>query len=92
MDEKSEKIKWFEKKLNKWVKLFEESEQEGASRHNEVIGKIYEIDMQTRKDSRAIQEKLGKIIKAGATPGLDFDKDSLEEDSMAISDNTANSK
>lgn len=93
MDEKSEKIKWFEKKLNKWVKLFEEAEQEGATRHNEVIGKIYEIDMQTRKDSRAIQEKISKILKAKTTAGgLDFDKDSLEEDSMAISDNTANSK
>ena len=93
MDEKSEKIKWFEKKLNKWVKLFEESEQEGANRHNEVIGKIYEVDMQTRKESRAINEKLGKILKHGATTGIDFDKDSLEAgDSIGISDNTSNSK
>ena len=30
--QKTEKIFWFEKKLNKWVKLFEDHETESANR------------------------------------------------------------
>ena len=41
---KTEKIHWFEKKLNKWVKLFEESEKENGHRHNDMVDKINEVD------------------------------------------------
>ena len=54
---KSEKINWFERKLNKWIKLFEEAEQESANRHNGLVSKINEVDapgiMQPRHMRRA---------------------------------------
>lgn len=42
--EKTEKLTWMERKVNKWIKMFEESEQDGASRHNSLIEKINEVD------------------------------------------------
>ena len=49
--EKSEKINWFEKKLNKWIKEFEEAEHTGAVRHNSLITKINEVDKTWRTET-----------------------------------------
>ena len=54
MSEKSKKIQWFEAKLNKWVRLFEEAEQENANRHNSLITKINEVDAVYRKETRRL--------------------------------------
>jgi len=72
MLQKTEKIAWFERKLNKWVKLFEDSEVESANRHNDLIGKITEVDTLNRKERLALQQKLMDIVKsykAGGTEG-----------------------
>jgi len=84
MEERGEKIKWFEKKLNKWVKLFEEAEQESANRHNSVIGKINEVDMYSRKESKALQERLSKIVLGVEKSGKVDLKD--DDEPLAISD------
>ena len=44
MLEKTEKVGWFERKLNKWIKLFETAETDGATRHNSLIKKINEAE------------------------------------------------
>ena len=44
MESKTEKFAFFEKKLNKWVKLFEESDEINVNRHNEIVAKIKEVD------------------------------------------------
>ena len=61
MEKRGEKINWFEKKLNKWVKLFEAAEQGGASRHNELIGKINEVDIISRREAKNLNERMNNF-------------------------------
>ena len=58
-----EKINWFERKLNKWVKLFEESEVTGANRHNELVSKINDTDKLQRRENQNIWKEL-KALKS----------------------------
>lgn len=52
--DKSEKITWFEKKLNKWIKNFEDSEHTSAVRHNSMITKINEVDKSMRNETTKV--------------------------------------
>ena len=51
---KFEKLTWFERKLNKWIKLFEESEQDGVSRHNSLISKVGEVEIHMRNSIKSM--------------------------------------
>ena len=44
LKDKTKKFHWFEMKLNKWIRLFETSEEENANRHNTLISNINEVD------------------------------------------------
>jgi hypothetical protein len=48
--EDTKKIHWFEMKLNKWIRLYETSEEEGANRHNSLITKVNEVETFVRKE------------------------------------------
>mmetsp|Transcript_39431 Transcript_39431/g.51605 ORF Transcript_39431/g.51605 Transcript_39431/m.51605 type:complete len:89 (-) Transcript_39431:525-791(-) len=50
-NDKSEKIGWFERKLNKWIKNFEEAEKDAAARHNNLVHKVNEVDRDCRRES-----------------------------------------
>lgn len=65
--EKSEKITWFERKLNKWIKLFEAAESESGSRHNGLVSKIGEIEGKLRLEVSKIKEltKGGNVKNSG---------------------------
>ena len=63
MMNKTEKIHWFEKKLNKWVKLFEESEKENANRHNDMIDKVNEIDRFYKKACKGLDVRVRALEK-----------------------------
>lgn len=60
---KTEKINWFERKLNKWVKLFETAEQDGALRHNDLVKKLNEVDDTYRKETKSLTITDGRIWK-----------------------------
>ena len=47
--EDTKKIPCFEKKLNKWIRLFETTEEEGSNRHNSLIAKVNEVESFVRK-------------------------------------------
>lgn len=67
--EKTEKLTWMERKVNKWIKMFEESEQDGASRHNSLIEKINEVDTSQRKTIKGLERQLTKIEEKGSKNG-----------------------
>ena len=81
--QKSEKIHYFERKLNKWVKNFEQSETDNANRHNDLISKINEVDDVYEKECKvlhAADSRLNKRISAfGDGSGLLVPKDRHEE-------------
>lgn len=58
---KTEKIAWFERKLNKWVKLFEESKHESGTRHNDLVEKINEVDKASRMELSKLSAKHTKL-------------------------------
>ena len=49
MEEKRERIKWQETKLNKWITLFQDSEKSGYTRHKTITQKIEDLDKIARK-------------------------------------------
>ena len=65
MMNKTEKIHWFEKKLNKWVKLFEESENENANRHNDMVDKINEVDTFYKGACKGLDKRV-RTLESGA--------------------------
>ena len=84
-EERGEKIKWFESKLNKWVKLFGEAETDSTTRHNELIGKINELDLFSRRESRHLNERINNI-KGGTG------ESAVEKKSDNVSDNSSISR
>lgn len=62
---KTEKIQWFERKLNKWVKLFDESEKENANRHNDMVEKINEVDRFYKRTCNGLDKRV-KALESGA--------------------------
>ena len=73
-EERGEKIKWFESKLNKWVKLFEASEHESTTRHNELINKINELDLFSRREHKSIHERINNIKVGSPSKDVSADK------------------
>ena len=61
--QKTEKIYWFEKKLNKWVKLFEEHEIKTANDQNETISKVNEVDSFGRNECQILHDRINKLVK-----------------------------
>ena len=68
---KTEKIGWFDRKLNKWVKLFEESQETAGTRHNDVVEKINEVDSSLRKEVSKLTKAQTRILEKVAKGGLD---------------------
>lgn len=63
MMNKTEKLQWFEKKLNKWVKLFEESEKESGLRHNDMIDKVNEVDRFYKGACKGLDKRIKGLEK-----------------------------
>ena len=63
MIDKTEKIHWFERKLNKWVKNFEKSENDSANRHNDLVTKINEVDETYFKECKLLHDTDARINK-----------------------------
>lgn len=77
MMQKTEKIYWFEKKLNKWVKLYEVFEKESANQNNEIITKVNEVDGVNRRECQILHDRINKLVKklkeSDGNNKLDFD-------------------
>ena len=72
MMNKTEKIGWFEKKLNKWVRTYEESEKDNGNRHNDMIDKINEVEQYSRKNLKGLDKRVKTLeTTAGISPGGD---------------------
>ena len=65
-NDKAEKINWFERKLNKWIKEFEEAEHTSVVRHNSLINKINEVDKSTRAETTKLNTWWGELQKKTA--------------------------
>ena len=81
MISKTEKITWFERKLNKWVKQFGDSEIEGGTRHNKLITKINSVEKGYRKECDVLTKAQTKIMDELKRKG---DRDSGLEDQASI--------
>ena len=87
MMNKTEKIHWFEKKLNKWVKLFEEAEIENGNRHNDLVDKANEIDNFYKGTCKGLEKRIrGLETNTGLSQGGDEKDKSIGHSSDNVSD------
>ena len=87
MMNKTEKIHWFEKKLNKWVKLFEESEKENGNRHNDLVDKANEIDSFYKGTCKGLDKRVRALESNNGLPlGGDEKDKSIGHSSDNVSD------
>ena len=69
-NEKLEKLKYFEMKLNKWIKEFQMEQEENTNSFNELLKKTNDNQSYMHKTFKQVQNELTKISKtAGKVTG-----------------------